>query len=93
MITETITYLCRQCGSPNIVKNGHNASGSQQFWCRECGKRGVLKPRRGYTPEQREQILAAYYERPSLRGIGRIFRVSRHTLADWLKKKTAPTRP
>ncbi|MBN2499213.1 MAG: IS1 family transposase, partial [Anaerolineales bacterium] len=31
MVTETIIHVCRQCGSSNIVKNGHNASGSQQF--------------------------------------------------------------
>jgi len=76
MVTETIIHLCRWCGSSNIVKNGHNASGSQQFWCKDCGKRGVLQPRRGYTEEQKEQILAAYYERPSMRGIERIFGVS-----------------
>jgi len=61
MVTETIAYICRACGSSNIVKNGHNASGSQQFWCKDCGKRGVLNPRRGYTEEQKEQIIAAYY--------------------------------
>jgi transposase-like protein len=92
MVTEMIIHLCRRCGSSNIVKNGHNASGSQQFWGKDCGKRGVLQPRRGYTEEQKEQILAAYYQRPSMRGIERIFGVSRHTLAKWLEKKTAPTR-
>jgi transposase-like protein len=91
MVTETIVHVCRQCGSSNIVKNGHNASGSQQFWCKDCDKRGVLNPRRGYTEAQKEQILAAYYERPSMRGIERIFGVSRHTLSAWLKKKTNPT--
>ena len=86
-------HVCRSCGSANIVKNGHNASGSQQFWhragmvCKDCDKRGVLKPRRGYTEAQKEQIIAAYYERPSMRGIERIFGVSRHTLAVWLQKK------
>ena len=87
MVTETIIHVCRVCGSSNIVKNGHNASGSQQFWCKDCGKRGVLNPRRGYTDEQKEQIIAAYYERPSMRGIQRIFGVSRQTLANWLQKK------
>jgi len=87
MVTETIIQVCRACGSSNIVKNGHNASGSQQFWCKDCGKRGVLNPRRGYTDEQKEQIIAAYYERPSMRGIQRIFGVSRQTLANWLQKK------
>lgn len=87
MVTETIIHVCRACGSSNIVKNGHNASGSQQIWCKDCGKRGVLNPRRGYSEAQKEQIIAAYYERPSMRGIERIFGVSRHTLADWLQKK------
>ena len=92
MVTELIIHICRRCGSPNIVKNGHNASSSQQYWCRACGKRSVLKPRRGYSEEQKEQILAAYHERPSMRGIERIFGVSRHTLAKWLEKKTNPAR-
>ena len=93
MVTETVIHKCRGCGSSNIVKNGHNASGSQQFWCKDWGKRGVLKPRRGYTEEQKEQIIAAYYERSSMRGIERIFGVSRHTLAAWLEKKTRQTHP
>ncbi len=88
MVIETVIHRCRSCNSSNIVKNGHNASGSQQVWCKDCGKRGVLKPRRGYTEEQKEQIIAAYYERPSMRGIERIFGVSRHTLAVWLQKKS-----
>jgi transposase-like protein len=93
MVTENIQHRCRTCGSLNIVRNGHNASGSQQVWCKDCGKRAVLKPRRGYSQAQQDQILAAYYERPSMRGIQRIFGVSRHTLAAWLKKKTGPTQP
>ena len=87
MIAEIIVHTCRHCGSQNIVKNGHNASGSQQFWCKDCGKRGVLQPKRGYTEEQKEQILAAYNERSSMRGVQRTFGVSRNTLASWLKKR------
>jgi Transposase. len=87
MIAKTINYECRQCHSQNIVKNGHNASGSQQYWCKECGKRGVIDPKRGYSEEQREQILAAYNERSSMRGIQRTFGVSRPTLASWIKKR------
>jgi hypothetical protein len=37
-------------------------------------------------------MIAAYYERPSMRGIERIFGVGRHTLAAWLEKKTGQTR-
>src|SRR5512133_2832063 len=87
MITKTIMYECRHCGSENIVKNGHNGSGSQQYWCKDCGKRGVLEPQNSYTEAQKEQIIAAYHERPSMRGIGRIFGISPATLASWLKKR------
>jgi transposase-like protein len=87
MITKQIAYRCRHCNSQNIVKNGHNGSGSQQYWCKDCGKRCVLTPQRGYSEEQKEQIISAYYERPSMRGIQRIFGVSPQTLANWLKKR------
>ncbi|HEX8680891.1 MAG TPA: IS1 family transposase, partial [Ardenticatenaceae bacterium] len=33
MIQETITHHCRRCGSSNIVKNGTNRCGNQQYWC------------------------------------------------------------
>jgi transposase-like protein len=62
-------YVCRKCNSENIVKNGHNASGSQQYKCKDCGALGVLEPSRGYTEEQREQIIQDYYERSSMRGV------------------------
>jgi hypothetical protein len=47
----------------------------------------VLEPKRGYTEAQKEQILSAYHERSSMRGIERTFGVSRPTLVSWLKKE------
>jgi transposase-like protein len=93
MIQKTITYECRFCHSRHIVKNGHNAQGHQQYWCKDCGKRTVLELRPRYTEEKKEQIIADYYERstPSaVRGVGRVFGVSRPTLAAWLKKRRQP---
>jgi len=87
MIAKLIVYNCRSCDSKNIVKNGHNASGSQQYVCKACGKRGVFEPKRGYTEAQKEQILSAYQERSSMRGVQRTFGVSRPTLTSWLKKR------
>ncbi len=87
MIAKLVVYRCRKCNSENIVKNGHNASGSQQYWCKECGQCGVLEPKRSYTEEQKEHILSAYSERSSMCGIQRTFGVSRPTLAAWLKKR------
>ena len=87
MKAKTIEYECRRCHSKNLVKNGYNASGSQQYLCKNCGKHVVLEPKRGYTDEQKEKILAANNERSSIRGIQRTFGVSRPTLASWLKKR------
>jgi transposase-like protein len=41
----------------------------------------------GYTKEQREQILRAYHERRSLRGLSRTIGVSRNTVTSRLKKR------
>ena len=92
MIQKTITYECRSCRSTNIVKNGHNARGQQQYWCKDCGTRAVLELTPRYTEKNKEQIVADYYERPSMRGVERVFGVSRFTLAAWLKKKATPAR-
>jgi transposase-like protein len=86
MIREVITYECTSCASTNIVKNGKNRYGKQQFRCKECGKQAVLNPSEKDSEEQREQILATYQERPSMCGIQRIYGVSRNTLSSWLKK-------
>ncbi|MCS4193714.1 transposase-like protein [Salinibacter ruber] len=86
MIKET--YECRECGSSNIVKNGHSASGSQQYHCKDCGAHKVLDPEpRGYSEEEKEKILRAYRERGSKRAISRIFGISRNTLTRWLNKR------
>lgn len=86
MIQETITYHCRKCGSPNIVKNGHNQCGNPQYHGKDCGAYRTLKPKQRYTPEEREQILKVYQERASMRAIQRVYGVSRSTLANWIKK-------
>ena len=86
MIQETITYHCRDCGSTNIVKNGHNACGSQQYYCHDCGARKVLIPKTKYQESARERILRAYRERVSMRGLKRIFLVARQTVAKWIKE-------
>jgi insertion element IS1 protein InsB len=87
MIITTIQHQCRTCGSTDIVKNGRNQCGRQQSLCKDCRAIGVLTPKQSDRPERQEEILRAYQERPSMRGISRIFGVSRNTLADWIKKK------
>lgn len=80
-------YVCRKCNSQNIVKNGHNASGSQQYKCKDCDAHGVLEPSRGYTEEQREQIINDYYEFKYERRTTR-FWCEPSNLIEMVKKKT-----
>ena len=46
MIAKTIIYRCRDCDSENIVKNGRNRYGSQQYLCKDCQSSRVLKPKK-----------------------------------------------
>ena len=84
MIQETITYSCRSCGSTNIVKNGTNKCGNQQYHCHDCGVYRVLNPQKPEAHPDREKALRAYRERVSLRGLARIFQISRQTFRKWL---------
>ena len=88
------THECRECGSSGIVKNGHSASGSQQYHCKNCGVYLVLDPDSNeYSEEEKQRILQAYRERGSKSAISRIFGVSRNTLSRWFKKRgTEPSR-
>jgi len=78
--------LCTKCGSEKIIKNGHNGSGQQQYFCKDCKARRILESEKRYTEERKGEIIRAYFERASLRGLERIFHVSRQTVSSWLKK-------
>lgn len=78
---------CYHCGSNKVVRNGRTSNGKQRFLCHTCGR--CLRSAPGtnaYPPERQEEILRAYHERTSLRGLTRIFGVSRNTVTTWLKK-------
>jgi transposase-like protein len=86
MINTITTYECTRCHSLDIVKNGQTPKGKQKFHCNRCGTYGTLNPEVKYSVERKEEILRAYHERSSLRGLERTFGVSRQTVAKWLKK-------
>jgi insertion element IS1 protein InsB len=86
MIQETTTYTCRSCGSDNIIKNGTNKCGNPQYHCKDCGVYRVLKPKEHSSDATREQVLRAAQERVSLRGLERIFKVCRQTVAQWVRE-------
>ena len=69
----------------------HYRKGKQRYRCRICGRSFVQDPTSAaYAPVRKEEILCTYHERASLRGISRIFGVSRNTLTRWLKKSWEP---
>ena len=86
MIEETITHECSECGSINVVRNGRNKCGNRQYHCKDCGVYRVLKPKQAHPPRKREQVLKAYRERMSLRGVERVFEVCRQTVMKWLEE-------
>ena len=86
------THSCTRCESKKLKKNGTTAKGKQKFYCHACGQYGTLKPSVRYTEEKKEEILRAYQERSSLRGLERSFGVARQTVACWLKKSPAIAR-
>lgn len=84
MVSKVIK--CYHCGSDKLVKNGKAPNGKQKYQCRRCGKASREKPDFGYSKARQEEIIKAYQERSSMRGIVRTFGVSRNTLTKWLKK-------
>src|SRR5215204_7207863 len=88
MVTQVVT--CYHCDSENIVKNGKAPNGKQKYLCHDCGRQSREDPEsNAYPLERREEILSAYQERSSLRGLTRTFGVSRNTGTRWLKKPLA----
>ena len=88
MEDETIPTLeGRHCGSSNTIRHGYTRKGKQRYRCRACGRSFVRDPgSAAYDPARKEEILRAYHERTSLRGLSRVFGVSRNTVTRWLKK-------
>jgi transposase-like protein len=70
MITEN--HKCSHCQSTNIRKNGKNKTGKQKYHCLACNRYLYAAPK--YSQERKKEIIHAYFERPSMRGIERILR-------------------
>ena len=68
-------------------KHGKTSNGKQRYKCGGWERSFRKDPcALGYPETAKEQILWAYKERASLRGLTRIFGVSRNTVSAWLKK-------
>jgi transposase-like protein len=85
----TVTICCPYCGSEDLVRNGHASNGKQKYRCKSCKRQSRDNPAtNGYSEERREEIMRAYQEQSSLRGLTRTFKVARNTVKTWLKKSS-----
>ena len=85
MVIQIIS--CYHCGSTDLIRHGKAANGKQKYRCKTCGQCSRQNPgSNAYEPAFQAQVLPAYHERCSLRGVCRIFGISRQTLVTWLKK-------
>ena len=93
MIQTIVTHTCPKCGSENMVRNGHDYKGDQKYHCKNCLSYGTLNAQPRYDKRIRRQVKRAVLERISLRGIERLFGVSRHTVAEWIMQWVAHLPP
>ena len=84
---------CLKCNSVDIIKNGHDYKGAQKYHCKTCGAYGTLDKKQVAVQRQKQQVMDAYFERVSMRGIERVFAISRYYLAQWLLEAGAKLPP
>ena len=89
MIVEVKICRCPNCDSLDMVRNGTDYKGDQKYHCRHCGGYGTLHAKARYNQAEKTQVLKAYQERVSMRGIERIFGVVPKTLLRWIKAALA----
>ena len=85
ILREILT--CPDCQNADLIRHGRTQTGYQRYRCKRCQGTVSDAPERGHTPQFKQQVLAAYQERASMRGIQRVFKISRNTLTQWLKEK------
>jgi transposase-like protein len=87
----TLTLRCCHCDSTNLIRHGLAQNGKQRFRCRDCRRTSRQNPgSAAHDATFKARVLAAYHERASMRGIARVFGISRQTLSTWLKKSRGP---
>ena len=94
MLSTTIVHVCLRCGSERLRKNGHANNGAQRAKCLECARTFILEPKGPRHDEAfKAQVMRAYQDRMSIRGITRTFGVYYQTILRWVgEKNPSPAR-
>ena len=79
---------CPKCGkSENQINKGKNRSGTQRCKCKECGIEYTPNPKKHEYPEETKQLaIKTYFSGVSGRGVGRLFRMNKSNVYNWIKK-------
>ena len=79
---------CPKCGANEEQINfGLNKTGTQKCKCKKCSSYYTMKPKsRAYPEETRELAMRIYYSGVSGRGVGKILRMSKANIYNWIKK-------
>ena len=79
---------CPDCGSLKFIKNGINATGKQNYHCKDCGRQFVSDPLKSrISSATKELIDHLLLERISLAGIARVTGVSESWLQSYVNQK------
>ena len=86
---------CIKCKSKDCVKKmGKNASGSQRYICKNCGKSFVLKPKKiVYSEKFKKKAMRLYFEGNSSRAVARILKIGIITCLRWIKAYANKIKP
>ncbi len=88
MLSTTVVHRCPHCAGERLQKNGHAEHGAQRAKCVDCQRTFVLSPQGPrYDQKFKDQVVAAYQDRMSIRGITRTFGVCYQTVMAWVGGK------
>ena len=88
MISTTVVHGCPHCGSERLQKNGHTQRRAQRARCVDCQRTFTLVPKGPRHGQKfKDQVLGAYQDRMSIRGLHRTFGVCYTTVMRWLGEK------
>ena len=92
MLSTTLVHRCPYCAGERLYKNGHTVRGAQKAKCKDSQRTFTLVPKGPrHSPALKKQVMSAYQDRMSLRGIHRTFGVCYMTVMKWLGEKSGAT--
>jgi len=85
---EKIKTGCPKCeAEEKQIKRGKNPSGTQKFFCKDCGTWYTPEPKkREYSEEERKQAIKMFYSGVSGRGVGKYFGFNKANVYNWIKE-------